>query len=145
MRFKSATKPKEHGQLALHDDGTFQIKPSPELRDEMARLEEVALQRSTAIGYGVGGVLIGLGVVMVVAGWYMGRKFGKLGSTLSRPRSVADVDVDRDESGSVHVRMRGIESKFQTIQMGWNADEILLDEAQEFVDKFQEMKQQSVG
>lgn len=143
MRFKSATKPKEHGQLAIHDDGTFQIKPSPDLRDEMARLEEDAIDRSKSIGYGLGFTLVGLGVAVIAAGWYLGRTFGKLGTTLSTPRPLGDVDVERDDAGGVHVRLRGIESKLQTIQMGWNGDEILEDEAQEFIDKFQEMKRQA--
>ncbi len=143
MRFKSVTKPKEHGQLALLEDGTFQIKPSPELREEMARLEEVALGRSKQLGYGVGAGLIGLGLVAVAAGWYLGRVFGRIGTSLSTPRELADVELERDESGGVHVRLHGIESKFQTIQMGWNIDEILVDEAEAFVDKFTELKQQS--
>jgi hypothetical protein len=143
MRFKSATKPKEHGQLAINDDGTFQIKPSPDLRDEMARLEEEALHRSKAVGYGVGATLVGLGLAVMAVGWYLGRKFGKLGTTLSTPRPIGDVDVIRDDAGAVHVRLSGIESKFQTIQMGWNVDEVLEDEAEEFISKFNEMKQQA--
>jgi len=143
MRFKSVTKPNEHGQLALHEDGTFQIKPSPDLREEMARLEEQALQKSALIGYGLGGALIAVGALVVAAGWYMGRKFGKLGTSLSTPRPVDEVDVIRDESGGVHVRLSGIESKFQTIQMGWNIDEILDEEAAQFVSKFDEMKRQT--
>jgi len=143
MRFKSVTKPNEHGQLALNEDGTFQIKPSPDLREEMARLEEQALQKSTLIGYGLGGALIAAGALVVAAGWYMGRKFGKLGTSLSTPRPVDEVDVVRDESGGVHVRLSGIESKFQTIQMGWNIDEILDEEAAQFVSKFDEMKRQT--
>jgi hypothetical protein len=143
MRFKSAAKPKEHGQLAIHDDGTFQIKPSPDLREEMARLEEEALEKSKMLGYGLGGVLVALGLTAIAAGWYLGRKFGQLGTSLGTPRSVGDVDVVRDESGGVHVRMQGIESKFQTIQMGWNIDEILDDEASDFLAKFEEMKRQA--
>ncbi len=50
MRFVSLTKPKERGMLVLHDDGTFQVVPSEELRDEMARLEEVALHRAHLFG-----------------------------------------------------------------------------------------------
>jgi hypothetical protein len=142
MRFKSATKPKEHGQLAIHEDGTFQIKPSSDLRDEMARLEEEALNRSKTLGYGVGLSLVGLGLAVIGAGWYLGRKFGKLGTTLSTPRPIEQVDIERDPSGGVHVRLRGIESKMQTIQMGWNVDEVLEEEAQEFLAKFEEMKLQ---
>jgi len=142
MRFKSVTRPSEHGQLALNEDGTFQSKPSPDLREEMARLEEEALSKSTLIGYGLGGALIAVGALVAIGGWYMGRKFGKLGTTLSTPRRVDQVDVMRDESGGVHVRLPGIESKFQTIQMGWNVDEILEDEAAAFVSKFEEMKRQ---
>jgi len=33
MRFVSLLKPKERGMMVLHDDGTFQIVPSEELRD----------------------------------------------------------------------------------------------------------------
>ena len=46
MRFVSLLKPKERGMMVLHDDGTFQIVPSEELRDEMSRMEEVALHRA---------------------------------------------------------------------------------------------------
>lgn len=143
MRFKSATKPNEHGQLALHDDGTFQIKPSADLRDEMSRLEEVALERSQRIGYGLGGALVVAGALVIAAGWYFGRKFGKLGTTLSTPRPVAEVDVQRDDAGGVYVRLQGMESKLQTIQMGWGVDEVLEEEAASFVSKFEEMKRQS--
>ena len=145
MRFKSVSKPSEHGQLALNDDGTIQIKPSADLREEMARLEEQALQRSSTLGYGLGGALIVVGALVVAAGWYMGRKFGKLGTSLSTPRSVGVVDLERDDSGGVHLRLPGIESKFQTIQMGWNVDEILEEEAADFVAKFEEMKRQPNG
>ena len=62
---------------------------------------------------------------------------------MSTPRPVNEVDVIRDDSGGVHVRLPGIESKFQTIQMGWNIDEILDEEAAEFVSKFDEMKRQT--
>ena len=140
MRFKSIKRPKEHGQLALYDDGTFQIKPSPDLRDEMARLEEQSLERSRSIGYGVGFTLMGLGAAALVAGWYLGRVFGRLGTSLSTPRPIEDVAVERDDSGGVHVRLKGIESQFQTIQMGWNIDEVLVEEADAFVEKFNEMK-----
>jgi len=143
MRFKSATKPNEHGQLALHDDGTFQIKPSPELREEMARLEEEALEKSTTIGYGLGGALVALGALVIVGGWFLGRKFGKLGTSLSTPRAVKNVELTRDQAGGVHVRLQGIESKFQMIQMGWNVDEVLEEEANAFVSKFDEMKRQA--
>jgi hypothetical protein len=145
MRFKSATKPNEHGQLALHEDGTFQIKPSPDLREEMARLEEAALTRSKAMTFGLGGTLIAAGLLAVAAGWYFGRKFGKIGTTLSTPRPVDEVDIVRDDAGGVHVRLPGIESKFQSIQMGWNGDEVLDEEASTFIAKFEEMKRQAAS
>jgi hypothetical protein len=143
MRFKSVARPKEHGTLTLHDDGTLQIKPSPELQEEMSRLEEVAHDRSQRIGYGTGAVLIGLGLLSIAAGWYLGRKLGNLGGRLREPRPVDDIDIERDPAGGIHLRLRGLEQKFQMVQMGWNADEILQDEAAEFVGKFNEMKRVS--
>jgi hypothetical protein len=143
MRFKSATKPREHGTLALYDDGTFQIKPSADLRGEMARLEEVALARSRFLSYGVGGTLIALGLVSVAAGWCLGRILGSLGARLSKPRPIGDVEMMRDDGGGVHVQVKGIQSRFQTIQMGWTIDEILKEEADEFVAKLGEMKREA--
>ena len=45
MRFMSSQKPSERGMLLLRDDGTIQVQPTEELRDEMARLLGVAADR----------------------------------------------------------------------------------------------------
>lgn len=140
MRFKSATAPDENGFLVLSDDGTFQIKPSDEFRDTMAALEEKAVKRSERYGVRLGVGFILLGSVLAALGWLAGRIFGSLGSSLSRPRSIQDVDIDHTENGAFAVRMRGVESKFQTINMSWNADEVVQAEADEFAAKFREMK-----
>ena len=140
MRFISLTKPKERGMLVLHDDGTLQVVPSDELRDEMSRLEEVALHRAQFFGTGLGLGLIAVGALAVGVGWAVGRVFGRLGYTLSRPRSVDAVSLTRAESGGVHLRMRGA-NRLQVIQMGWNADEVLQAEAVAFLAKYDEMRQ----
>ena len=139
MRFKSLLKPKESGKLFLHDDGTIQVQPSEALRDEMARLEEVALERAHTFGTRLGVGLILTGALAVGIGWLVGRIFGKLGYTLSAPRSVEDVTLTR-EGGGVHLTLHG-SNRLQTIQMGWNADEVLQDEADQFVAKFNELRQ----
>ena len=50
MQFRSVSTPEQYGIMALSDDGTFRVVPSDEFRDEMARLEEVALERSQTFG-----------------------------------------------------------------------------------------------
>lgn len=138
MRFMSSRKSSERGMLLLHDDGTLQVQPSDELRDEMARLEEVALHRSQTFGTQLGLGLIVLGAAAVAAGWAMGRIFGKLGYTLSLPRPLDEVTLVQKEGGSIHLTLHGA-NRLQTVQMGWNPDEVLVAEADNFLAKFQEM------
>ena len=139
MRFMSNKKPSERGVLLLHDDGTIQVQPTEELRDEMARLEEVALDRSQLFGTRLGVSLILLGALAVGAGWAVGRVFGKLGHTLSSPRPVDAVRLTHEEGGSVHLTLHGA-NRFQVIHMGWNPDEVLQGEAENFAAKFHEMR-----
>lgn len=143
MRFRSVSAPDQYGIMALSDDGTFRIVPSDEFRDEMARLEEVALRRSKTFGLQAGVALLILGTVAVGVGWLVGRVFGKIGSSLSRPRPVQDVSLTWDQGGAVRVTLRGPESRLQTVQMAWNPDEFLQPEAEVFFDKFTEMKRQA--
>jgi len=140
MKFRSLKNPKERGALVLQDDGTIQIEPSEALRDEMSRLEEQALRRAQIYGTGLGLGLIALGTLAVGAGWLAGRIFGKMGHSLSMPRSVEQVTLTRDEGGGVRLVMPGAESRFQTIQMGWNGDEVLLAEADTFMSKYEELR-----
>ena len=140
MRFMSNQKPCERGMLLLHDDGTLQVQPTEELRDEMARLEEVALDRARTFGTRLGVGLLVVGALAVGAGWIVGRVFGKLGYTLSAPRPVDAVSLTHDEGGSVHLTLRGA-NRFQVIRMGWNPDEVLQGEAENFVAKFDAMRQ----
>jgi hypothetical protein len=139
MRFMSNKKPSERGMLLLHDDGTIQMAPSEELRDEMARLEEVALDRARTFGTRLGVSLLVIGGLAVGVGWVVGRIFGKLGHTLSAPRSVDAVRLTHDEGGSVHLTLHGA-NRLQVIQMGWNPDEVLQGEAKNFVAKFNDMR-----
>lgn len=140
LRFKSIKRPKEHGALVLSDEGTVRVEPSPEFRDEMARLEEESLARSQAWGQRLGFGMIALGGLALGLGWYAGRVFGKLGSSLSAPRALKDVEIERDDHGNLHVRMPGAENKWQTIHMGWYADEYLEPEADQFLQTFEEMR-----
>ena len=140
LRFKSLSKPKESGKLLLHDDGTIQVQPSEALRDEMARLEEVALSRAHVFGTRLGVGLLIAGSLSVGLGWLVGRIFGKMGYTLSAARSVSEVSLTRDEGGGVHLTLHGA-NRLQKVQMNWNGDEILRDEADQFVAKFNEMRQ----
>lgn len=140
LRFKSIQKPKEHGALILSDDGQFRVEPSREFRDEMARLEEAALHRARVYGTRLGVALLALGTLAVGLGWFVGRVFGKLGSSLSLPRPVEEVQVTRDGGGGVHVTLRGIENKLQLIQMGWNGDEVRQAEADAFMDALAAMQ-----
>ena len=141
MRFVSLTKPKERGMMVLHDDGTFQIVPSEELRDEMSRLEEEALHRAKLFGTGLGLTLIGIGTLAVGAGWLVGRVFGKLGYTLGKPRPVDTVSLTRTESGGVKLALSGA-NRLQMVQMAWNTDEVLQAEADNFMEKFEAMRGQ---
>ncbi len=138
MRFMSNQKPSERGMLLLHDDGTIQVQPTEELRDEMARLEEVALDRARTFGTRLGVGLLVVGALAVGAGWVVGRIFGKLGYTLSAPRPVDAVRLTHDD-GSVHLTLRGA-NRWQVIHMGWNPDEVLQGEAADFVAKFDALR-----
>lgn len=140
MRFVSLTKPKEKGMLVLNDDGTIQVAPSEGLREEMARLEEVALNRAHLFGTRLGVGLILTGALALGAGWAVGRIFGKLGYTLSAPRPVSEAILTRDGGGGVHLTLRGA-NRLQVVQMGWNGDEVLQGEANNFVAKFHELRQ----
>ena len=139
MRFVSLTKPEERGMLVLHDDGTLQVVPSEELREEMSRLEEVALHRAKIFGTGLGLGLIAVGALAVGAGWLVGRIFGKMGYTLSKPRPLDTVALTRTESGGVRLTMRGA-NRLQVVQMAWNVDEVLAGEADDFLAKYAEIR-----
>ena len=139
MRFMSNQKPSERGILLLHDDGTIQVQPTEELRDEMARLEEVALDRAQTFGTRLGVSLIVVGALAAGVGWVVGRVFGKLGHTLSSPRPVDAVSLTHEEGGSVHLTLRGA-NRFQVIRMGWNPDEVLQGEAENFAAQFEAMR-----
>lgn len=139
MRFLSLGDPAERGVLLLREDGTLQVRPSEALRDEMARLEEVALDRARTYGTRLGVALSLAGALALGAGWLAGRVFGKMGFHLSRPRPVGEVSLARDAGGVVRLTLRGA-NRFQVIQMAWNADEVLQAEADDFVAKFAQMK-----
>jgi len=140
MRFTSATKPEETGVLVLNDDGTFQVKPSDEFREALAELEEKAIHRSEKFGTRLGFTLIVLGAAAATIGWLAGRLFGSLGSTISRPRSISDVEIEHQENGAFSLRMSGVESKFQKITLNWNADEVVQAEADNFIEKYRELR-----
>lgn len=142
MRFMSQTKPSERGMLLLHDDGTIQVQPTEELRDEMARLEEVALDRARTFGTRLGISLLVAGALAAGVGWAVGRVFGKLGYILSAPRPVDSVSLTREEGGSIHLTLRGA-NRLQVIQMGWNPDEVLQTEAENFITKFDALRRKS--
>ncbi len=139
MRFLSLRDPAERGLLLLHDDGTFQVQPSEALRDEMARLEEVALDRAQTYGTRLGVGLLLVGTLAVGTGWLAGRVFGKLGFHLGKRRPVSEVTLTRDAGGVLHLSLPGA-NRWQRIQMAWNADEVLQAEADDLLAKFAEMK-----
>lgn len=139
MRFMSSRKPSERGMLLLHDDGTLQVRPTEELRDEMARLEEVALDRARTFGTRLGVSLLILGALAVGAGWVVGRVFGKMGYILSLPRPVDAVSLTHEEGGGVRLTLRGA-NRLQVIQMAWNPDEVLQGEAENFAAKFDALR-----
>ncbi len=141
MRFVSLTRPQERGMLVLHDDGTLQIAPSEELRDEMARLEDAALHRAKVYGTGLGLAFVGVGALLIGAGWLAGRVFGKLGYTLGRPRPVDEVTLTRTPSGGVALSVQGA-NRWQKVEMAWNTDEVLQAEADAFFAKFAEVTTQ---
>jgi len=140
MRFTSATKPEETGVLVLNDDGTFQVKPSDEFREALAEIEEKAIHRSETFGTRLGVALIAFGALAAGIGWLVGRLFGSIGSTISRPRSISDVEIQHQENGGFAVRMGGVESKFQKITLSWNADEVVQAEADNFVEKYNDLR-----
>lgn len=140
LRFQSVTRPKEKGRLVLSDDGTLRIEPSEAFRDEMSRLESVALRRATLFGTGGGLLLMGLGALALALGWYVGRVFGKLGVTLTAPRPVRDVKIERNAAGGVRLTLHGVENRLQVVQMAWNGDEVLPADADKFMQIYEEMR-----
>ena len=138
MRFASLTQPDAHGLLVLHDDGTLQVVPSDAMRDSLSDLEEAALRRAHLFGTSLGLGLVALGLLAIGVGWAYGRIFGRLGYTLSRPRSVDAVSLSRVDGG-VHLKMRGT-SRLHIIQLAWNADEVLPAEAEAFLAKYDEVR-----
>jgi hypothetical protein len=145
LRFKSMAEPKEHGALLLNDDGTLEIVASPALTDEMARREETAIKRSKWLGYGIGVPLIVAGLGAVALGWLAGRIFGKLGATLSAPRPISSVDIERTEGGGVHLRFPGIPGGPQMIEMAWNADELRPDDVERFFSTLEDLNGTRTG
>ncbi len=138
MRFASLTQPQEHGLLVLHDDGTLQVVPSDAMRDSLSDLEASALRRAHLFGTSLGLGLIALGLLAVGAGWAYGRIFGRLGYTLSRPRPVDAVSLS-SANGGIHLKMRGT-SRLHSIELAWNAAEVLPVEAEAFLAKCDEVR-----
>jgi hypothetical protein len=89
----------------------------------------------TRLGIG----LIVLGMAAVGVGWAVGRIFGKLGFILSMPRPIDQVTLTQNEGGSIHLTLHG-SNRLQVVQMGWNPDEVLQAEADNFLAKFNEMR-----
>lgn len=139
MRFASLARPEEHGLVVLHDDGTLQVVPSDAMRDSLSDLEEAALRRAHLYGTSLGLSLVALGLLAIGAGWAYGRIFGRLGYTLSRPRSLDAVSLSRADGGGVRLTMRGT-SRLHSIRLAWNAEEVSPTEAEAFLAKCEELK-----
>lgn len=141
LRFQNITAPAESGTLFLSDDGTFRVEPSPAFRDAIADLETAALARSHAYGIRLGLAFVLLGALLMVLGWWTGRRGGALGETFSQPRPVEDVTLTRDGGGGVRVHLRGTGSRLGKIELAWNGDEVLQAEADAFAAKLKDMKE----
>lgn len=140
LRFQSIQNPSESGTLFLSDDGTFRVEPSPAFRDAIADLETAALARSHAYGIRLGLAFVLLGALLMILGWWTGRRGGALGETFSQPRPVEDVTLTRD-GGGVQIQLHGAGTGLGKTQLAWHSNEVLQAEADEFAAKLKDMKE----
>jgi len=141
MRFESARQPAQKGEIVLRSDGTLQVEPSDEFAEELARLEDVAVQKSRTLGVGVGAALIALGALVAAAGWAAGRIAGRLRETIGAPRSVDKVKMFVDPEGGVHLLLRGRGP--QQVSLTWAPGETDAGEAAAFINAYRELKEKT--
>jgi hypothetical protein len=139
MHFISGRNPKESGTIIITDDGFVQIEPSAEFVDELARLEEEAVKRSRRIGMIGTGIFFGIGAIIALIAWLMGRVGGEIRHSLSRPRPVDDVAVDTNDIGGIRVVLPG--DGPQTVTLEWEKGEIDECEAAHFVSVYKRFRE----
>lgn len=138
MRFVSAKRPEEKGELVLTSEKTLRIEPSDEMIDELAHLEEQSVYRSRALGLGVGGALIAVGALFALAGWVAGRIGGRLRETISEPKPVEKVRMFADPEGGVHLLVPG--NGPQTVTLYWAPGETDANEVAAFMASYRKLK-----
>ncbi|HEX5323009.1 MAG TPA: hypothetical protein VFW40_04425 [Capsulimonadaceae bacterium] len=138
MRFESAKNPAEKGELVLTSDGTLTVQPSEELKDQLARLEEEAVDRSRKVSIVAGGAFIAVGAIIALAGWAAGRIAGRLRETIEAPRPVDKVKMFADPEGGVHLLIPGTGP--QKIALDWAPGETDANEAVRFLLAYSKLK-----
>lgn len=138
MRFESAKKPGEKGEIVLTSDKMLRVEPSEEFSNELARLEEAAVHRSRGIGLGVGAALIAAGALFAFAAWAAGRIAGRLRETIAEPKPVEQVRMFGDPDGGVHVLLPGTGP--QKITLYWAPGETDANEFASFMAEYRRLK-----
>jgi len=131
MRFQSSRNPSENGAVVITEDGCLQIEPSEEFLTAMARQEAQAVHHSRLAGKLAALFFFGMGALIVILAWAMGRIGGEIRHNLMRPRTVRDVEIDASDSGGIRVIMPG--EGPQRIALEWERGEIDPAEADRLV------------
>jgi len=138
MRFGSAKNPSEKGEIVLSPEGTIRIEPSEEFVAELARIEEVVVDRSRTFGTLIGAALIGIGALFALTGWAIGRFAGKLRQMITQPQPVKNVKLYADPEGGFHLFLRGRGP--QNITLDWAPGETDAAEVAAFLAAYRHVK-----
>jgi hypothetical protein len=138
MRFESGKNPAEKGELVLASDGTLRVEPSEELTEQLARLEEEAVDRSRGMSLVVGGAIVVIGALIALAGWAAGRVAGRLRETIAEPKPLEKVRIFADPEGGVHLLLPG--TGMQKIAMNWAPGETDANETAAFLAEYRKLK-----
>ncbi len=141
MQFQSAKKPNEKGWLAIDEGGNLRVEPSEEMIEELALIEQNAVEMSQKATKVAVAILFGLGALAAVAGWLVGRYAGRVRDIVTSPRDISRVDLKYDPAKGIQLRYP--DSKIRFVILGWERGEYNSDEAEEFVRAFDRLKADS--
>jgi hypothetical protein len=141
MRFQSAARPEESGELALSTDGTFRVEPSEAMIEAVADLEHKAVERAGRVSTSVALTLIGLGLCVAAIGWFSGRFGGKLRERVTSRRRVDKIKLQYQTDAGVRVEFQ--EPLAGSISLGWSPGEYDDDEASRFADAYERMRKRA--
>ena len=138
MRFQSARNPDETGALALSQEGTVRIDPSDAMIEKIALLEQDAVECSARYSSIASVTLITLGLVAAGIGWAAGRLGGRLRERLAAPRPVGETKLTFSPERGVRLQYK--DGPMGTATFEWAPGEYNLDEAEAFVEVYDQFK-----